>query len=136
VTLRILAVDHGEARAGLAISDPTGTLATPIDAVEPPDPGEIAAIASGYEAEMIVVGLPKSLSGEEGHQAAVTRRFAEELSSAWDRPIELYDERFTTRMASLTRRTTGSKADEDSIAAAHLLEGFLDALRAREERSD
>ena len=133
--MRILAVDHGEARSGLAISDPTGTLATPLAAVEPTDPEEIARIASEREAEMIVVGLPRSTSGEEGHQAAVVRRFVEELGTVWRNPIELYDERFTTRMAADTRRATGSKADEDSIAAAHLLDGFLDAVRAKQERS-
>jgi putative Holliday junction resolvase len=129
--MRVLAIDYGEARAGLAISDPTGTLATPIPAAEPPDPSDVARIASEREAEMLVIGLPRSLSGEEGHQAAVTRQFAAELEAVCDLPIEFYDERFTTRMASQTRRATGSKADEDSIAAAHLLEGFLDALRVR-----
>ena len=130
--MRVLAIDYGEARAGLAISDPTGTLATPIPAAEPPDPVDIASIAGEREAEMIVVGLPRTLSGEEGPQAAVTRQFGEELGKACDLPIEFYDERFTTRMASQTRRKTGSKSDEDSIAAAHLLEGFLDSLRLRQ----
>ena len=132
MTVRVLAIDYGEARAGLAISDPTGTFATPVPAVEPPDPQDIARVATEREAEMIVVGLPKSLSGDEGPQAAVTRRFADELGGVCDLPIEFYDERFTTRMASRTRRTTKSRSDEDSIAAAHLLEGFLDALRVRQ----
>ena len=130
--MRVLAIDYGEARAGLAISDPTGTLATPIPAAEPPVPADIASIATEREAEMIVVGLPRTLSGEEGPQAIVTRRFGEELGQVCDLPIEFYDERFTTRMASQTRRNTGARSDEDSIAAAHLLEGFLDALRFRQ----
>ena len=130
--MRVMAIDYGEARAGLAVSDPTGTFATPIPAIEPPDPEGIARIASEREVELVVVGLPRSLSGEEGPQAAVTRGFAAELGKVCDLTIEFYDERFTTRMASQTRRATGSKSDEDSIAAAHLLEGFLDALRIRQ----
>lgn len=133
--MRVMAIDYGEARAGLAISDPTGTFASPIPAVEPPDPADMARIASEREVELVVVGLPRSLSGEEGPQAAVTRCFAAELGEVCDLPIEFYDERFTTRMASQTRRVTGSRSDEDSIAAAHLLEGFLDVLRVRQGES-
>lgn len=132
--MRVLAVDYGEARAGLAISDPTGTLATPIPVVEPPDPGEIARIADERDAERIVIGLPRSLSGDEGPQAAATRVFGRALEAACDLPVEFYDERFTTRMASQTKRSTGSRADEDSIAAAHLLDGYLDSVRIREGR--
>ena len=130
--MRVLAIDYGEARAGLAISDPTGTLATPIPEAEPPDPLEIARIADEREVEMIVIGLPRSLSGEEGPQAVTTRAFAESLEEVCSLPVEFYDERFTTRMAGQTKRATGSKADEDSIAAAHLLDGYLDSVRIRE----
>ena len=130
--MRVLAIDFGEARAGLALSDPTGTLATPLPAAEPPDPAGIARLAEERDAEMVVIGLPRSLSGDEGPQAVRTREFGDELKAVCSLPIEFYDERFTTRMASQTRKATGSKADEDSIAAAHLLEGFLDALRVRD----
>ena len=131
--MRVLAIDYGEARAGLAISDPTDTLATPIPVAEPPDPLEIARIADEREAEMIVIGLPRSLSGEEGPQAVTTRAFAQSLEEVCSLPVEFYDERFTTRMAGQTKRATGSRADEDSIAAAHLLDGYLDSVRIREE---
>lgn len=129
--MRVLALDYGSARIGCAVSDATGTLATPIPAIEPPDIGRIAAVVDEREVERIVVGMPVSLSGEEGPQAAVTRSFCEELEVAVGVPVETWDERFTTRMAAQTRRDTGAGAAEDSIAAAHLLETYLLALDSR-----
>lgn len=125
--MRVLALDYGTARIGCAVSDATGTLATPIEPVEPPDCEAVAALAREREAERIVVGLPVSLSGEETGQAGLTRAFCADLSEAVDVPVEVYDERFTTRMAARTRRSAGSAANEDSIAAAHLLESYLAA---------
>jgi putative holliday junction resolvase len=130
--MRVLALDYGSARIGCAVSDATGTLATPIPAIEPPDVTRIAAVAGEREVEQIVVGMPVSLSGEEGPQAAVTRTFCEELEREVRVPVETWDERFTTRMAAQTRRDTGAGAAEDSIAAAHLLETYLLALESRE----
>ncbi|MEX1219766.1 MAG: Holliday junction resolvase RuvX [Solirubrobacterales bacterium] len=129
--MRILALDYGSARIGCAVSDATGTLATPIAAIEPPDISQIAAVADEREVERIVVGMPVSLSGEEGPQAEVTRAFCEELESAVKIPVETWDERFTTKMAAQTRRETGAGAAEDSIAAAHLLETYLLAVESR-----
>lgn len=129
--MRVLALDYGSARIGCAISDPSGTLATPLAALPTGDPGAIAKLAEEQRAERIVIGLPVSLDGTEGGQAEESRRFGEELSELVDLPIELYDERFTTRMASATRRETGATADEDSIAAAHLLDSYLIAAEAR-----
>ena len=131
MTVRVLALDYGSARIGCAVSDATGTLATPIPAIEPPDVGRIAAVAVERQIEQIVVGMPVSLSGEEGPQAAVTRAFCEELGREVEVPVETWDERFTTRMAARTRRDTGTGAAEDSIAAAHLLETYLLALESR-----
>lgn len=125
--MRVLALDYGTARIGCAISDPTGTLATPIAAIEPPEVAEVARIASEREAEMIVVGLPVSLSGEDSAQTELTRAFSSDLEEAVEIPVETWDERFTTRMAAQTRRQTGAGSAEDSIAAAHLLESFLQA---------
>lgn len=125
--MRVLALDYGTARIGCAISDATGTLATPIEAVEPPEVESVAGLVREREVEQIVVGLPVSLSGEETGQAELTRAFCSELSEAVEIPVETYDERFTTRMAAQTRRTAGSAAAEDSIAAAHLLESYLTA---------
>jgi putative holliday junction resolvase len=122
--LRVLALDYGTARCGCAISDPTGTLARPLAAVEPPDPAVIAELASAEEADRVIVGLPTTLGGEEGEQAQLSRAFAEELSELLDVPVDTYDERLTTRMADRSARE-GAKADRDSLAAAHLLESYL-----------
>ena len=80
--LRVLALDYGTARCGCAISDPTGTLARPLDAIEPPDPAAIAELASREGAERVIVGLPTTLGGEEGEQARLSRAFAERAGRA------------------------------------------------------
>jgi putative Holliday junction resolvase len=122
--MRVLALDYGTVRCGCAISDPTGTLATPLPAVSPPEPGAIASLAAEREAELVVVGLPITLSGEEGDQARLTRAFAHDLGELLKVPVETYDERLTTNMAARSARE-GARADEDSLAAAHLLESYL-----------
>jgi putative holliday junction resolvase len=122
--LRVLALDYGTARCGCAISDPTGTLARPLDAIEPPDPAAIAEVVEREGAELVVVGLPRTLRGEEGPQAELTRAFAAELEDLLDVPVRTYDERLTTRMAERSARE-GARADADSLAAAHLLESYL-----------
>ena len=130
--MRILALDYGSARIGCAVSDPSGTLATPLDVLPAGDPTVVAKLVEELRAERIVIGLPVSLDGAERDQAQASRRFGEELSKLVDLPIELYDERFTTRMASATRRETGASADEDSIAAAHLLDSYLTSIESTE----
>ena len=129
--MRVLALDYGLARIGCAVSDATGTLATPIAAIEPPEVTEVLSVAKEREVEAIVVGLPVSLSGEESGQTEITRAFRDELAEATTLPVETYDERFTTRMAAQTRRSSGAGAAEDSIAAAHLLESYLMAVASR-----
>ncbi len=128
----MLALDYGSARCGCAVSDPTGTLATPVDAVAAPDSDQgiarIAALAAELGAERVVVGLPVSLSGDEGPQAAEARAFATRLAAAVGVPVETYDERFTSALA---RRTPG-RHSEDSRAAAHLLDTYLQARRGRD----
>ena len=128
--MRVLALDYGTARCGCAISDPSGTIATPLAAVAP-EPPVIARLVAEHDADCVVVGLPVSLSGEEGSQARLSRTFAEELGDLLDVPVETYDERLTTKMASQSARQ-GARADEDSLAAAHLLESFLASLRGRQ----
>lgn len=130
--MRILALDYGTARIGCAISDPTGTLTTPIPVVEPPEVSAVARLAEEREAELIVVGLPVSLSGNDTEQTTITREFCAELERAVEIPVETWDERFTTRMAAQTRRA-GAGAAEDSIAAAHLLESYLTVASRREQ---
>jgi putative Holliday junction resolvase len=131
---RILALDHGSARCGCAISDPSGTLATPLDVVERPDSkGGLAAVVrmvQEHGAERVVVGLPLTLKGEEGAQAAAARTFAERLERRLNIPVELHDERLTTRLAE----RTGGSQDADSRAAAHLLESYLARASAGSRR--
>ena len=127
---RVLALDHGSARCGCAISDPSGTLATPLPAVARPDTrrglGELARLVEERGAERVVVGLPVTLRGEEGEQAAEARAFAQRLERRLGVPVELHDERLTTRLAE----RTGGSGDADSRAAAHLLEGYLARISA------
>jgi putative holliday junction resolvase len=122
---RILALDHGSARCGCAVSDPTGTLATPLPAIERPDTkrglAAVARLVDEQEPELVVVGLPLTLRGEEGEQAKRARTFAERLGRRVSVPVELHDERLTTRLAE----RTGGDTDADSRAAAHLLESYL-----------
>ncbi len=127
---RILALDHGSARCGCAVSDPSGTLATPLRAVERPDTKKglaaLARLVDEQGAERVVVGLPLTLRGEHGGQAAAARAFAERLAQRLSVPVELHDERLTTRLAE----RTGGAGDADSRAAAHLLESYLAGLSA------
>jgi putative holliday junction resolvase len=129
---RVLALDYGEARCGAAISDPTGTLARPLSAIERPGSRRglerVARLVRNEQAERVVVGLPLTLAGEEGEQASLTREWAARLGELVSVPVELHDERLTTRQAE----QTGGGADADSRAAAHLLESWL----ARGPRSD
>jgi putative holliday junction resolvase len=126
--VRVLALDHGSARCGCAISDPSGTLATPLRAIERPDTKKgLAAVVQLIEdqgAERVVVGLPLTLKGDEGEQAAEARAFAQRLEQRLRIPVELHDERLTTRLAE----RTGGREDADSRAAAHLLESYLAGL--------
>lgn len=122
--MRVLALDHGSARIGCAVSDPTGTLVRPLAVIEPPEASAAAALAEELDAERIVVGMPRTLAGREGAQAEIVKGFCAELERLTSIPLETWDERLTTRMAQATRRA-GASAAEDSIAAAHLLEGYL-----------
>jgi putative Holliday junction resolvase len=123
--MRVLALDYGRARCGCAVSDPTGVLATPLRAIAAPGTrrgrARLRELVAELGVEQIVVGLPLSLSGGDSTQTAETRAFADGLQRAVAVPVELYDERFTTVMA----QRDGGRADEDSRAAAHLLESWL-----------
>ncbi|MGI8863037.1 MAG: Holliday junction resolvase RuvX [Solirubrobacteraceae bacterium] len=125
--MRVLALDYGSARCGCAVSDPTGVLATPLDPITAPRTkrglARLRSLVRQLGAERVVVGLPLSLSGCDSAQTVETRDFAAALQAAVEVPVELYDERFTTRLAA----RTGGRASEDSRAAAHLLESWLAA---------
>jgi len=132
--MRVLALDYGSARCGCALSDPTGTLATPIEPVLRPATrkglARVTDLVREREAELVVVGLPLTLAGGDSAQTIETRAFAARLAERITVPVELYDERFTTRLA---KRDPGDhKAAEDSRAAAHLLEGWLASHSTRE----
>jgi putative Holliday junction resolvase len=127
--MKVLAVDYGRARTGLAVSDETGTLARPLAVIERArTQAGMRAIVSRIEAEgaeLVVVGLPLTLRGQHGEQARETLRFVKRLRERCAVPVETYDERFTTTLAG---RTPGSRHGDDALAAAHLLEGFLTRL--------
>jgi putative transcription antitermination factor YqgF len=132
--MRVLALDYGSARCGCAVSDPTGTIVTPIAPVPRPASrrglGALEQLVRERGVQRVVIGLPLSLRGGDTEQTRETRAFAERLSRLLgDRiAVEMHDERFTTRLA---QRTPGDPTtSEDSRAAAHLLEGWLSA-RAR-----
>ena len=124
--MRILALDYGAARTGVAVSDATGTIAIPLEVVAqaatPDGLGRIRELVEGQEAERVVVGMPLTLRGERGEQARLTEDFVRDLRALLDVPVEVYDERFTTALAG---RDTSGGAAEDARAAAHLLESYL-----------
>lgn len=133
--MRVLALDYGSARCGAAISDPTGTLATPIEPVLRPTTrkgfARVVDLVRDREAQRVVVGLPLTLAGGDSAQTAEARAFAARLQDAVGVPVELYDERFTTAIA---QRTGGTGASEDSRAAAVLLDDWLASNAWRIER--
>jgi putative Holliday junction resolvase len=122
-----MALDYGSARTGVAVSDPTGTLARPLGVVERAGTenglAELARLVREEDVERVVVGLPLTMRGTRGEQAAETERFADELRSVVDVPVEFFDERFTTDLA---QRTPGAAAAVDALAAAHLLSDWLE----------
>jgi len=123
--LKVLALDFGTARTGVAVSDPTGTVARPVGAVEQvaTDAGfaKLLAVIAAEEPERVVVGLPLTLRGERGEQAAATQAFVERLRSALPLPVDTYDERFTSVLAG----------GDDARAAAHLLSDYLEWRKNR-----
>lgn len=127
--MRVLALDYGSARCGCAVSDPSGTIVTPIAPVARPGSrrglGALRRLVRERGVERVVIGLPLSLRGHDSAQTRETRAFAEHLARLLGDAVavELHDERLTTRIA---QRMPGEfKASEDSRAAAHLLEGWL-----------
>jgi putative Holliday junction resolvase len=127
--MRVLALDYGSARCGCALSDPSGTIATPLAPVARAGTrrglAELRELVREREVERVVVGLPLSLDGGESAQTRETREFAERLAKRLGEqvPVELFDERFTTRLAQ--RMPAPLSRSEDSLAAAHLLEIWL-----------
>jgi putative Holliday junction resolvase len=137
---RILAVDWGERRIGLAISDPEGIIATGIDTIQVKDPDgavhRVAEIVRQREAERVVVGLPLLMSGERGDAAESAQRFADALAARTGLPVDTYDERLTSalserRLREVGVRTGHHRARVDQGAAVALLESYLLRLHTR-----
>jgi putative holliday junction resolvase len=120
--VKVLALDFGRARTGVAVSDPTGTIARPLEVVRGADVARILELIEEHGVERVVVGLPLTLRGERGEQARETEAFIQTLTDATAVPVVPFDERFTTNLA---QQSGGAETDEDARAAAHLLSGYL-----------
>jgi putative Holliday junction resolvase len=118
--VKVLALDYGSARTGVAVSDPSGTVARPVTTVEraATEAGfaKLLAVIEAEAPEQVVVGMPLTLRGRRGEQAVETAAFVERLRGAIAAPVETYDERFTSVLAG----------GDDARAAAHLLSGYLE----------
>ena len=124
--MKVLALDYGSARTGVAVSDPTGTVARPVGVVERAGDeaglSRIAELVGEHGAERVVVGLPLTLKGAHGEQAVETEAFVSRLRETLDVPVESFDERFTTDLAE---QSGGTAHATDAVAAAHLLSSYL-----------
>jgi putative Holliday junction resolvase len=123
--MKILALDYGSVRTGVAVSDPTGTVARPVAVVQgvTKRPGfeRLLQVIRDEDPEEVVIGLPLTLRGEHGEQARETTVFVDSLRAALDVPVQMYDERFTSVLAG----------GDDARAAAHLLSSYLEWRAAR-----
>jgi putative Holliday junction resolvase len=123
--VKVLALDYGSTRTGVAVSDPSGTVARPVGVVERAgtDDGlaRLAELVREEEAELVVVGQPLTMRGEAGQQAVETEEFVSRLRETLDVPVESFDERFTTDLAE----QSGGSHPTDARAAAHLLSSYL-----------
>jgi len=120
--VKVLALDYGRARTGVAVSDPTGTIARPLEVVGGGDIARIVRLIEEHAVDRVVVGMPLTLRGEHGEQARETEEFMKTLGDATPVPIVPFDERFTTNLAE---QSASRAKDEDAHAAAHLLSGYL-----------
>jgi putative Holliday junction resolvase len=123
--VKVLALDYGSARTGVAVSDPSGTLARPVTIIQrvktQKGRAELLQVIAAEEPELVVVGLPLTLRGDRGEQAVETEAFVADLRRAIAVPVELWDERFTSVLAG----------GDDARAAAHLLSGYLEWKNSR-----
>jgi putative holliday junction resolvase len=142
---RILGIDFGSTRIGLALSDPSGTIATGFKTINNTTTvyDEIAGIVTDHEIAVIVIGLPVSLQGGDTKKTEEVRRFSSELRKRIPVPIVFQDERFTSRdaMATMiamntTRKQRRNKGRIDEMAAAIILQAFLDTERARQKKDN
>ncbi|MDY6877871.1 MAG: Holliday junction resolvase RuvX [Chloroflexota bacterium] len=137
--MRLLALDVGERRVGIAISDPTGTVARPLQALvrgsREEDFAAITALVAEHDVGLVIVGQPLSLNGTEGPQARRVARYAEALAAGLPVPIVAWDERFTTVEAEdilrqnrrHKKRQARTRGEVDAVAAAVILQSYLDS---------
>lgn len=127
--MRILAIDHGEVRIGLALSDEGGLVARPLQIIKhiskAEDAKKIVALAQTHGVEKIVIGLPTDSEGGLSHQARKVQRWAEALQAATELPLEFWDETFTSQQAERLKHKRGEAMDDK--AAAFILQNYLDA---------
>jgi putative holliday junction resolvase len=127
--VKVLALDFGRARTGVAVSDPSGVIAKPLCVVERASSADglakIRSLIGEHQVERVVVGMPLTLRGDYGEQARETEAFVEALRGRLRVPVETEDERFTTTLA----QQTAGRAPEDAVAAAHLLQTWLERAR-------
>ncbi|MDQ3513622.1 MAG: Holliday junction resolvase RuvX [Chloroflexota bacterium] len=135
---RVMALDVGERRIGIAVSDESRRVAMPLTTLHRSgdDLVTLAELAAEWDIGSIVVGMPTGLSGREGPQAAVVRAWVRVAEGAIDRPFRYWDERFSSLIAERTLAASGIKPDRrrgdiDAMAAAVILQGYLDAQRHR-----
>ena len=136
--MRIMAIDYGDARTGVAVSDPTGLLAGYTTVIQSRKAdvvaGEVARLAGEYKVEELVMGFPRNMDGTEGPRAELYRAFAEGLEEATGLKVVLWDERRTTVEAHAILHTVGKKMKDhkknvDAVAATLILEGYLTRKR-------
>jgi len=137
--VRMLGLDVGEKRIGVALSDPLGIMASALTVIESKSEvdaiEQVIALAREHEAERIVIGLPRSLDGSLGSQARKVQAFADSLAECTEIPVLTWDERFSTVEAERALVEAGMKRDKrkkrlDSVAAALILQGYLDSERS------
>lgn len=136
--MKVLAIDYGDARTGVAVSDPTGTLAGFTTVIHSHSPQEVARklseLAKAHGAERLVMGYPRNMDGTEGPRAQLYRDFAQRVEEAAGQEVVLWDERRTTVDAHRILTQTGNRGKKrkekvDAVAATLILEGYLAFLR-------
>ena len=134
--MKIMGIDYGEARIGVAVSDALGMIATPLDTICERDREiqleKTASVAKENNVEKIIVGYPKHMDGTIGHRAEYTEAFAMDLSQKTGIPYELWDERLSSTEAHRILEAGGvsgkkRKTKVDKIAAVIILQGYLDS---------
>jgi len=136
--LRILAIDWGEKRIGLSISDPSGILVTPLPYIENRGKAssieKIREIVKENQVERIVLGIPKDIEGKIGEKGKIYKRIGEEIKRFTGIEVDFFDERYSTRLAerilrSHPKRKTKRKELKDSLSASIILEGYLSRIK-------